>query len=43
MTRSAPVAFDWNSNVTALLVIASTLWLGLAIIIFLPLAAVLAK
>jgi hypothetical protein len=28
MTRSAPVAFDWNTDVTALLVIASTLWFG---------------
>ena len=28
MTRSAPEAADWNSNVTALLVIASTLWLS---------------
>ena len=27
MTRSAPVAVDWNRNVIALLVIGSTLWL----------------
>jgi hypothetical protein len=28
MTRSAPVVTDWDSNVTALLVIGSTLWLA---------------
>jgi hypothetical protein len=28
MTRSAPKAVDWNSNMTALLVIASTLGFG---------------
>ena len=28
MTRSAPEAVDWNSNVTALLVIGSALWFG---------------
>jgi hypothetical protein len=28
MTRSAPVALDWNSNVTALLIIACTIWFG---------------
>ena len=28
MTRSAPLAIDWNSGTTALLVIGSTLWLG---------------
>jgi hypothetical protein len=28
MTKSAPVAFDWNRNVTALLVIGSTHWFG---------------
>jgi hypothetical protein len=28
MTRSAPGAHDWKSKVTALLVIASTLWFG---------------
>src|ERR1051326_6443807 len=30
MARSAPTAFDWNNDVTALLVIASTLWLARA-------------
>jgi hypothetical protein len=28
MARSAPAAFDWNSNVIALLVTGSTLWFG---------------
>jgi len=28
MTGSPPDAVDWNSNMTALLIIASTLWLG---------------
>ena len=28
MTRSAPVTFDWNSNVIALLVIGSIRWFG---------------
>src|SRR5689334_11574674 len=35
MTRSAPVAFDWDSGLTALLVIASTLWFGAVSAVFL--------
>jgi hypothetical protein len=32
MKRSAPVAADWDNNLTALFVIASTLWLGLGVL-----------
>jgi hypothetical protein len=31
MTRSAPMALDWNGNVIALLVIGSTRWLALVV------------
>ena len=32
MTRCAPTAADWSSSVTALLVIASTLWLAVLVV-----------